>query len=153
MIVQYFGFFVYIDGVGYCLVIDDEIIVIVCIVFDVKIKCQGSVVSLVDVKVFVFLWLGNLLYEVFVVVFVDVQFCIIDFCEMFWGMLIQVLVYLCEIVKEVLQFNVVVVFLMYNYLSGVVELLCVDEMLMQMLKLVLVLVDVCVLDYLVVVGG
>lgn len=65
-------------------------------------------------------------------------------------MLMQISVYLCEIVKCLFEIGVVVVVFVYNYFLGVVELLCVDEFLIQIFKSVFVLIDVCVFDYFVV---
>lgn len=62
-------------------------------------------------------------------------------------------VYLCEVVKSVLVYNVVVVILVYNYFFGVVELLWVDEMFIYSLKEVFVMVDVKFFDYFIVVGN
>lgn len=52
-----------------------------------------------------------------------------------------------------LVLNVVVVLLVYNYFSGSIELFVVDCVLIVCLKVVLGLVEVCLLDYFVVIVG
>ena len=92
-------------------------------------------------------------YEVFMVLFLDAQNCIIASEEMFRGTLTQTSVYPREVVKRSLAHNAGAVILAHNHPSGVGEPSRADELLTQSLKQALALVDVKVLDHFVVAGS
>jgi DNA repair protein RadC len=94
--------------------------------------------------------LGSLPHEVFGVLWLDAQNRLIAFEEMFRGTLTQTSVYPREIVKAALARNAAAVILTHNHPSGVAEPSAPDQMLTQVLKTALALVDVRVLDHLVV---
>ena len=92
-------------------------------------------------------------YEVFMVLFLDAQNCIIASEEMFRGTLTQTSVYPREVVKRSLAHNAGAVILAHNHPSGVGEPSRADELLTQSLKQALALVDVKVLDHFVIAGS
>lgn len=94
--------------------------------------------------------LGALPHEVFGVLWLDAQNRLIVFEEMFRGTLTQTSVYPREIVKSALARNAAAAILTHNHPSGVAEPSAPDQMLTQVLKTALALVDVRVLDHLVV---
>lgn len=91
--------------------------------------------------------------EIFMVLFFDNCYCLIVCEELFQGIINVVLVYFCEVVWCVLLYNVVVVIFSYNYFFGDLEFFGVDICIIDELQQVLVLVDVCLLDYFVVGEG
>jgi len=96
------------------------------------------------------LLLGGRQQEVFLVLFLDTQHCVIAAEELFHGTLSQTSVYPREVVKRVLAHNAAAVILAHNHPSGVAEPSRADEFLTQSLKSALQLVDVRVLDHMVV---
>lgn len=94
--------------------------------------------------------LGGLDYEVFAVLFLDVQNRLIEYRQMFRGTLTQTSVYPREVVKECLELNAAAVVLVHNHPSGSVQPSRADEALTQTLKAALALVDVRVLDHVIV---
>ncbi len=97
--------------------------------------------------------IGTLEHEVFDVLFLDAQSRVIALKEMFRGSVTQTAVYPREIVKEALMLNAAGVILAHNHPSGSMDPSRADEMLTQVLKSALSLVDVKVLDHLVVTAG
>jgi len=102
------------------------------------------------VKEYLQVEMGPLEHEVFAVLFLDAQYRVIEFREMFRGTVTQTSVYPREIVKEALKLNAAAVLLAHNHPSGHAEPSRADELLTQTLKTALALVDVRVLDHLVV---
>jgi len=102
------------------------------------------------VKDFCRLKLGGLEYEVFGVLFLDVQNRLLHFEEMFRGTLTQTSVYPREVVMAALKHNAAAVILTHNHPSGSVQPSRADEALTQTLRSALALVDVRVLDHVVV---
>ena len=92
-------------------------------------------------------------YEVFMVLFLDAQNCIIASEEMFRGTLTQTSVYPREVVKRSLAHNAGAVIFAHNHPSGVGEPSRADELLTQSLKQALALVDVKVLDHFLIAGS
>jgi len=103
------------------------------------------------VKDYLRLHLGNRAHEVFAVMFLDAQNCLLGLEEMFRGTLTQTSVYPREVVKRALEVRAAAVILAHNHPSGAAEPSRADEYLTQTLKSALALVDVRVLDHLVVV--
>ena len=106
-----------------------------------------------DVRNYLRLRLAPLGYEVFGVLFLNVQHGVIKFEEMFRGTLTQTAVYPREVVKMALALNAGAVILSHNHPSGMPEPSRADEFLTQSLKSALALVDVRVLDHIVVASG
>jgi DNA repair protein RadC len=92
-------------------------------------------------------------YEVFAVLFLDVQNRLIAMEELFRGTLTQTSVYPREVVLRALHHNAAAVVLSHNHPSGEVQPSRADEMLTQTLKAALALLDVRVLDHVIVAPG
>ena len=97
--------------------------------------------------------LGGLEHEVFAVLMLDAQNCLIEYVELFRGTVSQASVYPREVVKESLALNAAALIFCHNHPSGVAEPSRADEVLTQTLKTALSLVDVRVLDHLIVAGN
>jgi len=105
------------------------------------------------VKDYLRLKLAELHYEVFTVVFLDIQNRVIALDEMFRGTLTQTSVYPREVVIAALSHHAAAVILAHNHPSGSPEPSRADEALTQTLRAALALVDVRVLDHMVVTRG
>lgn len=92
-------------------------------------------------------------YEVFMVLFLDVQNRLIVAEEMFRGTLTQTSVYPREVVVRALEHQAASVILSHNHPSGSVQPSRADEALTQTLKAALALVDVRVLDHVIWAAG
>lgn len=104
------------------------------------------------VKEFLRLHLAGLDHECFAVLFLDAQLRVTAFETMFRGTLTQTSVYPREVVAAALGHAACTVILAHNHPSGGVQPSRADEVLTQVLKSALALIDVRVLDH-VVVGG
>lgn len=105
------------------------------------------------VKHYVQLHLASKPYEVFAVLFLDVQNRLIAMEELFQGSLSQASVYPREILVRALHHHAAAVVLAHNHPSGSVQASRADEMLTSTLKSALKLVDVQVLDHVIVAPG
>jgi DNA repair protein RadC len=105
------------------------------------------------IKDYLQLQLGGRGAEVFAVMFLDAQYRLLRFEEMFHGTLTQTSVYPREVVKRALECHAAAVVLAHNHPSGAAEPSRADETLTQALKAALRLVDVQVLDHFVVGHG
>ncbi len=92
-------------------------------------------------------------YEVFAVLFLDVQNRMLAMEELFRGTLTQTSVYPREVVLRALYHNASAVVLCHNHPSGSVAPSKADESLTHTLKSALALVDVRVLDHIIVAKG
>ncbi len=102
------------------------------------------------VRDFLRLTIGSLEREVFSVIFLDSQNCVIDYEEMFRGTLTETRVYTREVVKACINRNAAAVVFAHNHPSGSCVASRADEALTQTLKTALALVDVRVLDHIIV---
>lgn len=93
---------------------------------------------------------GGLGHEVFCVLTLNAQNCLIEATELFRGTLTQTSVYPREVLKLVLAYDAARVILVHNHPSGHPEPSPADIALTDTLKTALALVDVPVLDHLVV---
>ncbi len=105
------------------------------------------------VKDYLQLHLGALPQEVFAALFLDSQYRLLEYAELFRGTLTQTSVYPRDVVRHALMRNAAAVVLAHNHPSGVAEPSRADEFLTQTLKAALALIDVKVLDHLVVGQG
>lgn len=96
------------------------------------------------------LQLGSREHEVFAVLFLDTQHRLIVLEEMFRGTLAQTSVYPREVVVRALALNAASVVLAHNHPSGSAQASRADELITQILKAALALVDVRVLDHFIV---
>lgn len=92
-------------------------------------------------------------YEVFVVLYLDAQNRLIRAEEAFRGTLTQTSVYPREILRRSLELHAAGVIFSHQHPSGVSEPSLADEVLTDMLKSALTLVDVRVLDHIVIAGS
>lgn len=97
--------------------------------------------------------MATLPHEVFMVLLLDAQNCLIEAVELFRGTLTQTSVYPREVVKLALAHNAASIILAHNHPSGVAEPSKADELLTRSLKQALAMVDVKVLDHFVVAGS
>ena len=105
------------------------------------------------VKTYCAFHLAKLDYEVFGVLFLDVQNRLIEYESMFRGTLTQTSVYPREVVLAALTHKAAAVVLTHNHPSGTVQPSRADEALTQTLKTALALIDVRVLDHVIVAPG
>jgi DNA repair protein RadC len=118
-----------------------------------RVRCSDVLTSPEVVRDFLRLRLGGLEHEVFCLVHLDAQHRVVDYVEMFRGTVTQTSVYPREVVKEALVKNSAALLLVHCHPSGCAAPSRADEMLTQVLKQALALVDVRVLDHLIVAGG
>ena|SRR5450830_608546 len=105
-----------------------------------------------QVRDYLCLKLGNLMREVFVVLFLDAHYRIVTTEEMFSGTLTQN-VYPREVVKRALYHNAASVIFAHIHPSCIAQQSQADELITKQLKQALMLVDVRVLDHFIVVGN
>jgi len=86
-------------------------------------------------------------HEVFTVIFMDTQHCVIKFEEMFSGTIDAASIYAREIVKRALQLNAAAVIFCHNHPSGMPEPSMADKQITMRLIDALSLVDIRVLDH------
>jgi DNA repair protein RadC len=105
------------------------------------------------VKQFLQLQMGAYPQEVFAVVFMDAQYRLLSFQEMFKGTLNQTSVYPREVVKLALEQGAAAVIFAHNHPSGDVRPSAADSALTRTLQTALSMVDVKVLDHIIVGPG
>jgi DNA repair protein RadC len=105
------------------------------------------------VKQFLQLQMGAYPQEVFAVVFMDAQYRLLSFQEMFKGTLNQTSVYPRALVKLALDQGAAAVILAHNHPSGDVRPSAADSTLTRTLQTALSMVDVKVLDHIIVGPG
>lgn len=105
------------------------------------------------VREFLIHQLAGLPYEVFMVLFLDAQNCLISARDLFRGTLTQTSVYPREVIKLALTLNAASVIFAHNHPSGVPEPSRADEALTSNLRQGLAFVDVKVLDHFIVAGN
>eukprot|EP01034_Spumella_vulgaris_P046254 gene46254-57682_t len=118
-----------------------------------KMQRGTSFTSPAAVKEFLRAKLAGFEHEVFAVLFLDTQHCLIEYAEMFRGTIDAASVYPREVVKEALRLNAAAVIVSHNHPSGNPEPSAADRVLTQRLKEALALVDVRTLDHVVVAGS
>jgi DNA repair protein RadC len=109
--------------------------------------------SVADVRAFLTLKLAELEREVFAVLFLDAQHCVISYDEMFQGTLSQTSVYPREVLRRAMTLNAHSVILAHNHPSGTPEPSRADEIITKSLQSTLALADVRVLDHFIVGGA
>lgn len=130
---------------------DDSLIASALAVLESRLRTPGqALTSPSDSENFLRLKMAGYDHEVFAVLFLDCQNCVIEFREMFRGTLTQTSVYPREIVKVALELNAGAVILAHNHPSGNPSPSRADELLTKTLKSTLDLVGVSVLDHIVV---
>ncbi|HEK1439166.1 TPA: DNA repair protein RadC [Pseudomonas aeruginosa] len=117
-----------------------------------KMQRGMSFTSPTIVKEYLRTKLAGFEHEVFAVLFLDSQHCLIEYIEMFRGTIDSASVYPREVVKEALRLNAAAVIFSHNHPSGNPEPSQADRQITQRLRDALALVDVRTLDH-IVVGG
>jgi DNA repair protein RadC len=112
-----------------------------------EVREANALASPDAVRDYLHLLLADRPHEVFVVVFLDAQYRVLDAVEMFRGSLTQTSVYPREVVIEALARQAAAVILAHNHPSGHVEPSQADKALTRTLQSALALVDVRVLDH------
>ena len=105
------------------------------------------------VKTLATLELANSNSEVFCVLFLNNQLCLILFERLFKGTVNQVEVYPREIVRRALELNAVAVILVHNHPTGDCRPSQGDELLTKQVKLAFDILHINVLDHLIVGGS
>ena len=105
-----------------------------------------------EVNAFLQYWMRDKPFEVFSVLFLDSQNCLIEAKELFRGTISQTAVYPREVVRNAINLNASSVILAHNHPSGCAEPSAADSRLTRALKDALAMVDVQVLDHLIVAG-
>jgi DNA repair protein RadC len=118
-----------------------------------QIQVKDILSSPKQVSVYLYLKLGNLMREVFLVLFLDAQNRVVKTEKMFSGTLTQTSVYPREVFKRALRHNTASVIFAHNHPSGVTQQSHSDELITKQLKEALALFDVRVLDHFIVVGN
>ncbi|MFW7342261.1 DNA repair protein RadC [Pollutimonas sp. H1-120] len=121
-------------------------------VVDQKMTRGTAFSSPAVVKEYLTTKLSGLDVEVFAVLFLDSQHCLIEYVEMFQGTLNQTSVYPREVVRAALDRHAAAVIVSHNHPSGVPEPSAADEALTAHLKQALTLMDIRMLDHIVVAG-
>ena len=105
------------------------------------------------VRQFLTLHLAEREQEIFTVLWLDAQHCVIAADDMFTGTLTQASVYPREIVKRALRRNAAAAIFAHNHPSGVCEPSQADMTLTTALKYALALIEVRMLDHFIVAGA
>lgn len=101
-------------------------------------------------KTWLQLQMANLEREVFIVMYLDNQHCLLERETLFTGTLSHTEVHPREVVKSALKHNAAAVILAHNHPSGTTEISQQDKHITQKIMKALALVEVRVLDHLVV---
>lgn len=117
-----------------------------------ELTSGGALTNSAAVRNYLHMRLGNLPYESFTVVFLDIRYCLIACEELFRGTLTRAHVYPREVVRSALRHNAAAVILAHNHPSGEPKPSPQDHDLTQLLITALDLMEVKVLDHLVVAG-
>ena len=102
------------------------------------------------VKNYVISWLQGHDHEIFGVLFLDTQNCLIEANPMFIGTIDSCAVHPREVVKQALKLNAASVIFTHNHPSGSPEPSAADRQITERLKSALALVDIRVLDHIMV---
>ncbi|EQA8840788.1 RadC family protein [Enterobacter hormaechei] len=103
-------------------------------------------------KTWLQLYMAHQEREVFIVMYLDNQHCLLGRETLFTGTLSHTEVHPREVVKSALKHNAAAVILAHNHPSGTTEISQQDKHITQRVMKALALVEVCVLDHLVVVS-
>ncbi|GAA4357589.1 DNA repair protein RadC [Variovorax defluvii] len=120
---------------------------------DQKLQRGASLNSSQAVKDYLQAKLGGFEHEVFSALFLDGQYRLIEYVEMFRGTIDVASVYPREVVKEALRLNTASVIFSHNHPSGSPEPSPADLALTRQLSTALATIDVRVLDHVIVAGA
>ncbi|MEG1347884.1 MAG: DNA repair protein RadC [Hafnia sp.] len=119
-----------------------------------KYQCQPgeAFTSTVFTKTWLQLQMANLEREVFIVMYLDNQHCLLERETLFAGTLNHTEVHAREVVKSALRHNAAAVIIAHNHPSGTTDISKADRVVTKRIANALSLVEVRLLDHLVV-GG
>lgn len=109
-----------------------------------------SFTSISFTKTWLQLKMTHLEREVFIVMYLDNQHCLLEYETLFTGTLSHTEVHPREVVKLALKYNAAAVILAHNHPSGTTEISQQDKHVTQRIAKALALVEVRVLDHLVI---
>lgn len=112
-----------------------------------------SLLSPKDTESFLALKLGEREQEVFSVIFLNSQYQVIQYQEMFFGTIRETSVYPREIARKALKLNASAIICSHNHPSGNPEPSQADRTITDRIREVMGLVEVQLLDHIVVGGG
>jgi len=138
---------------GYLPATVDQILAAAREVVEHKMQRGALFTSTTAVRDYLCAKLAGLEHEVFAVLFLDVQNCLIEYTEIFRGTIDSASVYPREVVKEALLHNAAALIFTHNHPSGNPEPSEADKILTKRLKDALQVVDIRVLDHLIVGGN
>lgn len=142
------------DDVGqYHLATSEEILATARHVADELLADRIACNNPVKVKQFLIGKLAGMEHEVAAFMFLDSQYRLIKFQEMFHGTINQSSVYPREIVKVALRLNAAAIIMAHNHPSGNLQESMADESLTKHIVKSLQLVDIRVLDHVIVAGS
>ncbi len=137
----------------YLLATTDQILEAARQAIEHKLQRGASFTSPAAVKEYLCAKLAGFEHEVFAVLFLDSQLCLIEYTEMFRGTISSASVHPREVVKEALRTNAAAVIISHNHPSGNLEPSAADQAMTQQLMAALKLVDVQVMDHVIVAGS
>ncbi|MEQ6438214.1 DNA repair protein RadC [Comamonas sp. w2-DMI] len=137
----------------YLLATTDQILQAARQAIEHKLQRGASFTSPATVKEYLCAKQAGFEHEVFAVLFLDSQLCLIEYAEMFRGTISSASVHPREVVKEALRANAAAVILSHNHPSGNPEPSAADQSMTQQLRAALKLVDVQVVDHVIVAGS
>ena len=115
-----------------------------------EIKETNALENSVQTRRYLLSKLGGRMREVFACLFLDAQYHVLGFVELFQGSIGQADVYPREVVKSALAHNAAAVIISHNHPSGSVEPSDADRQVTVRLKLALDLVDIRLLDHVII---
>lgn len=123
-------------------------------VLERRLRAESAVIDRPDViRLFLTFELAEESREVFYVIFLNAQHCVIAFEPLFVGTLAQTSVHPREVVRRCIELNAGAVILAHNHPSGGVKPSQADIQITDLLKRALGLIDVRVLDHFIVAGA
>ena len=141
------------DNGDYRNVSDNEVIETALSIINARFVKGTSVTKSQDAYDFLKLELGAIEHEVFAVIWLDNQHCVIEFEELFRGTIDGASVYPREVVKSALKYNAAAYILCHNHPSGLAEPSHADKNITVKLKAALDLIEVRTLDHVIIAGN
>lgn len=141
------------DNGAYRNVSDEEVIETALSIINERFVKGTSVIKSQDAYDFLKLELGAIEHEVFAVIWLDNQHCVIEFEELFRGTIDGASVYPREVVKSALKYNAAACILCHNHPSGLAEPSQADKNITVKLKAALDLIEVRTLDHVIIAGN
>ncbi len=129
---------------------DDEIIETALSIINARFVKGTGITKAQDAYDFLQLELGNIEHEVFAVIWLDNQHCVIEFEALFRGTIDGASVYPREVVKSALKHNAAACILCHNHPSGLAKPSQADKNITKKLKAALDLIEVRTLDHVII---